>query len=94
MKHGAQPAQYFVAGGDFIVAEAIDALLGIGKIGMNFPMIDIGDDQKWRVLQVFAVSLQLLVCRIQVCILVRRFVFDSEMVFVIDISESVTRRRP
>ncbi|MCY3864621.1 MAG: hypothetical protein OXG68_04200 [Chloroflexi bacterium] len=45
VKHGAQPAKYFVSGGDFVVAEAIDALLSIGKIGMDFPMVYIGDDQ-------------------------------------------------
>ncbi|MCY3978695.1 MAG: hypothetical protein OXG23_11410 [Chloroflexi bacterium] len=44
VEHGAQPAQYLAIGGYFIVAEAIDALLGIGKIGMDFPMVDIGDD--------------------------------------------------
>ena len=89
VEHGAQPGPFLGTGGDITMAEAVDALFGIGEVGMDFPMVDVSDDQQGRIFQVFAVTLQLLVGGAEVFVFVGRFVFDGEVVFVVDIGESV-----
>ena len=85
----AQPAHDFGIAGDLAVTEGIDLLRRVGEIGVDFPVVDIGDDQKRRIVQVFAVLQQLLVGSVQVFVFVGRFVFDREMTLVKDISATV-----
>ena len=87
VEEGAQPSPFLGTAGDFAMAEAVNALFGIGEVGMDFPVVDIGDDQKRRVVQIFAVLQQLLVSGVQV--FVRRLVFDGEVVLKEDIGAPV-----
>ena len=90
VEHVAQPARFLGIAGDFIMAKGINALLGIGEIGVDFPMVDIGNDQERRVVQVFAVFEQLLVSGVEVFVFVGRLVFNGKMPFKIDIGKSVS----
>ena len=90
LEHIPKPAQDFGIAGDLAVAEGIDLLRRVGEVGVDFPVVDVGHDQKRRIVQVFAVSLQLLVGSLQVFVFVRRFVFDGKMTLVIDIGKTVS----
>ena len=61
VEYGFEPGSDFGIADNFGVVEAIDVFLSIREIGVDFPMIDVGDDQKRRVVQVFTVLQQLLV---------------------------------
>ena len=84
-----QPAHDSGIADDFAVRERIDALLRIGEVGVDLPVVDVGDDQQWRVVQGFAVFQQLPVGSVQVFVFAGRFVLDSEVVLQPDIGETM-----
>ncbi|MCY4145826.1 MAG: hypothetical protein OXE95_12845 [Chloroflexi bacterium] len=88
VKHVAQPAERPRVG-DVGVFEAVDPRRGIDEIGVDLPVVDVGDHQQRRVLEAFAIAQQLLIRFIQISIFVRRFVFDSKVILKIDIGESM-----
>ena len=58
--------------------EGVDALFGVGEVGVDLEVVEVGDDQERRVEEVFAVVVELLVGGLKV--LVRAFVFPGEVV--------------
>lgn len=85
-------AQEFEDGGfvgDVGIGEAVDALFGVGEVGMDFPCGDVGDDEEGRVAKLFTVTEQLLVGVGEVTVFAGGFVFDGEMAFVEDIGETL-----
>ncbi len=93
VEHIAKPAANFRIACDFAVVKDVGAVLCIDEIGMDFPVVNIGYDQKRRVAEGVFVFCQLLESSLKIFVLVGRFVFNGEVILIKDISETVPALR-
>jgi hypothetical protein len=68
--------------------ELVDTLFCVGEVGVDLETVEIGDDEKRRIEEVFAVVVELFVSSFE--IFVRTFVLPCEMIAEPDVGEAFT----
>ncbi len=78
--------------GDFVEGDFVSFVGGVGEVGVDFDAFDVGDDQERRIVEGFAVALELGVGFCEVFVFAFALVFPAEFAVPPDVGEALCSR--